>query len=1385
MNTCRWPSLLSISLGILLVGGLTATHAGSPKASKYLVNPGPGDTVEQARAAGATKVQDFGPYWLVEVDQEQEAELKSKFGDRAQKSKYLDMIELAAGAIDTSAGEPNVPAGLRAAAPDGQKSQLRLVQFVGPMLPEWLQQVRETGRVKILTYIPNNAYVVRVNPAAEAKLAALVQPNGPIQWIGDYHPHYKLTRSVREIETATVDIRLAVADAGLETKETLNAINSLALAQLAEPVQVLSQINLEIRVHAADVVAIAQLRDVLWIERVIPRVRMDEEQALIVATDEGGLGPSDYETWLTGILQFDPGWSYPVLDIADSGLDAINPAWGYYPWHPSFWASPFPINPNAQCGLLGFNYARVAYSDGNDADGHGTLVASVAAGRDGLPSEFLTCITELRTIIFTTNLTERFVTNSITYDCNPITCPPAAINPTNCCPVYQILRIVDTNIVESTNCEALVNQPPTIWPLFVPRLLGGIALGTGISPYGYIGASLGGADEAFAGPYNHGLNAYLRAARISNNSWGELLVVNQNDGGYDSFSQAYDVLTRDAVGTGSTNPPTPGIHPVNQELFYVFAGGNANGLDPGAGGYGDVLVTPPATAKNVLTVGASTKLGGLATFTSFGPTEDGRFKPEIMAPGADIYGAQSQASYTHYLCGGCNLNSPSPPACADGFTLYEVMHRLYSDEDEMITLHDGTSFAAPAVAGAAQLLWAWYQNRLLELPPSPAMMKAYMVNAAQYIWVVNPLTGVPDRLPSPAQGMGQLDLNRMFDMVPRILRDETTQRAIDSPLLTTNPVPQQTFFSRTGQSYEFSGTIYDATKPFRVTLTWTDPPGDPAAFKQLVNDLDLEVKVNNTTYRGNVFERQHSTVDPGRPFDDLNNLESVFLPAGTTGTWAIVVRARNIAGAASPNSSPDPNQDFVVVVYNAQDASDVPNPAATNDSCQTAYALTQFPTNFVTTLTKALYRNNHPSPSASRGGVDAFWKIGRPTIGTAFSIDTFGSDFDTVLSVWRGTWCGGLVEQVSNNNAQEGNFQSVVSFTADGTNDYYIVVEPHNQGPGGTLALNIAASLPAVQMVPASVDFGDLILGTTSTAEAVTLINNAPVPIYISDVSIVGDHPSDFFVFSDDCAGSTIPTGGSCIIYVKFAPTAVGARNALLQVVDDATGSPRLVSLSGNALAPAPLVCLNRSGSVVFSNQPVGTTSAAQTLVVTNCGTASLLITNIVFTGSGSNDFAATGSCLGVPVAPGGSCSISVTFTPTAAGTRQASLQIDSNAPDSPATLTVRGTGYVPAPAVCLNRSSIMFGSVQVTELSPHQSVVLTNCGTAPLSIISVGLSGANPGDFQISSDGCTGGLIATGATCTVAARFAPTVGGNLAATLVISNSAAGSPHTVALSGGG
>jgi len=1338
LRGCFWTLCL---LGLVLPFGMQGQLPEAPvKTNKIIVYPKKGESISQLKQSGIQKIDNYGSYWVVRATDAQSKEIDRNFGDRAVKANHLSRIELSAASVDTAAGEPAIPSHLQQSDTAGKR--LRLIQFRGPVKPEWLEQVKAAGDVKIVSYIPNNAYVLYLDEASENNLQKLTEPNGPIQWIGKYHPYYKIPTGLQQPQSGTVNVRVAVLD-GDDAEQTVYKIASLALTGIESRESGLNQIVVTIQARSPDLSQIAQLPDVLWIEPVIQNIKHDEMQALILSSHTNDVfyylhgprpGMDFYLNFLNALgFSIDPA-HYPVIDIADTGLDKLNPypnstgcGWSgvryYVPFHPSFYAvgDYFTIPPSSyttppsdsaigEIMCCAITESRVAYNTaGTDTDGHGTAVASVAAGFDNYPGYYETnkCFRDRRESLTITNLVLSICSSNYYPDLND---PTTYLTNFYFCYLPQVTNYSACVVYTNSGPTGLFPRPDpfdTFGATVYHQDGYGFQLGLGVSPFGRIGASLGGNQAGFAGAAGEISAAYLLDARISNNSWGNGLVIGQNDGVYNSQAQSYDALVRDAVTTGATN--AFGETPLNQEMTIVFSAGDNNGVG-GAGGYGETLVTPPATAKNVITVGASKNLHlgfrysdidnsfDIVDFSSFGPTADGRFKPEIVAPGTGISGALSQGTYTQPECFGCNPNSPVLLNCAENEVLFQTITSLYGGPGCGaacgIQIHYGTSFSAPAVSGGAQLLWWWFQNHLNMLQPSPAMVKAYLLNSARYLPITNQLTGAMDTLPSVAQGMGIMDLARMFDDVPRVLRDETTPRALDTPLLTTNPVPQQTYFSQSGQSYELSGVVADATQPFRVTLSWTDAPGTPMAFKELVNDLDLEVTIGGQTYKGNQFIGANSVTGCPHPYrpcpDEVNNTESVFLTNGAVaaGTpFTVLVRASNIAGNGVPNVKGSTlGQDCALVVYNAANnafgspsaPSDSPN-WATNNTCQTAITITNFPFSFANTLSKAFYANVHPSPSAARGGVDEFFRIAKPTPGVVFTIDTTGSGFNNVLSVWRvevasqatGHGCGALVEVASDNG---GTLPSTVAFTADGSNDYFIVVEPYNDGPGGAMVLNVGATAPPITVTPSLIQFADQMVGTTSSMQTVTYRNNTTANIGISSVSITGSNAADFVIESQTCEGHTLLPSGNCTIAIAFAPTASGLKTAQLVINDNATGSPRTTLLSGNGIPKVdmPSVCVG--GSLVFGNQFVGRPSPAQSITITNCGTAALVIGNAVITGVNAGDFAiASSSCSNV--SPGGACAIGVTFTPTATGGRNAMLTLNDNAPGSPHNVLLSGTG--------------------------------------------------------------------------------------------------------------
>jgi hypothetical protein len=227
---------------------------------------------------------------------------------------------------------------------------------------------------------------------------------------------------------------------------------------------------------------------------------------------------------------------------------------------------------------------------------------------------------------------------------------------------------------------------------------------------------------------------------------------------------------------------------------------------------------------------------------------------------------------------------------------------------------------------------------------------------------------------------------------------------------------------------------------------------------------------------------------------------------------------------------------------------------------------------------------------------------------------------------------------------------------------------------------------------------------------------------------------------------------------------------------------------NGGALASAELyeLVVVSPASLSFSNQVVGTTSASQTVTLTNNEATSLSITGVAVSGTNASDFAETDNCVG-NVPAGASCSINVTFAPPATGSRTGSVTITNNLSTSPLTVALTGTGIPTAPIVSLSATSVGFANQTLGTASAAQTVTLRNTGNATLSIQAVALAGDNSGDFAIiNGSTCRNGTtVPPNSSCVIQLTFTPTALGILGATVGITDNAADSPEMINLTGTG
>lgn len=813
---------LSVALLFSLAGAATAAP------HKWRVNdPALARTLVER---GGKLVADYGGFQLIQAD---DSALTNLDANRLENEDEFDSIKFNAAQLDTRAAEIQ---SLRKPVGAFAGKRLHLVQFVGPVKPEWRaaleQALQPAAGARIVSYIPENAFLIYGDAAALGRMQSWAATNEFVQWEGDYADDYKVHPDARLVDAGgrpqppqTDTFAIQMVDDAAANTATLTRIGQWQLAAAENEFVLLGYRNIIVRLPPERLAEIAAQPDVVSIQPYFEPQKLDERQDQIVAGNLSGNLPGGpgYLAWLAdkGFTQAQFSSSGFVVDMSDSGIDNGTTTPGHF--------GLYPAGDTSQASRVAYNVLQGRANRGSTlqgCDGHGTLNSHIVAGYDNFAGGF-------------------------------------------------------------SHTDAA-----------------GYFYGLGVCPFVRVGSSVIFDPSMFTNPNftNLQTQAYANGARVSNNSWGSNV-----SGQYDAYAQAFDALVRDVGAAG-----------LNRQMTIVFAAGNA--------GPGGRTINSPGSAKNVITVGAAEGVramtpanGGnnssgndgcsipdtsassandIASFSSRGPCRDGRMKPDIVAPGTHITGGVPQ------------ITPPPPPSslgtaiscfnasgvCAEvGSGTTGNTNDFFPLGQQFYTESSGTSHSTPAVSGACALVRQYFINAS-NAPPSPAMTKAYLMNSARY------MTGASanDKLWSANQGMGELNLGTAFDGAWRILRDQ---------------LPAEKF-TAAGQTRSYSGTVPDPASPFRVTLAWTDAPGSTTASKELVNNLDLTVTVGAKIYKGNVFNGAFST--NGGAADGTNNVESVFLPAGAATNFTVTVTAAQISADAITNGGSLPEQDFALVIYNAQ-----------------------------------------------------------------------------------------------------------------------------------------------------------------------------------------------------------------------------------------------------------------------------------------------------------------------------------------------------------------------------------------------------------------------------------------------------------------------------------
>jgi hypothetical protein len=564
-------------------------------------------------------------------------------------------IQLLRASFDPLDEQPALPAGLLAPAlaDDARSVQYALIQFRGPIQPTWREQATALG-AELLDYIPDYAYVARLQPGAAPALRALPA----VRWLGPFHPAYRLSPALDSAldsaaaeSPATLDLQISIypgedVDA-LAT--TLAGLGAELLAHTSGP----AGSTLQVRLPTAWLAAATRLSGVAWI---------GPATALHTNNDVARTITGVNATWQRVPGLYGQG---QTIAIADTGLDTGD-------------------MDTLSADFAGRIASKEAFGDRgswSDLTGHGTHVAGILLGSGVLSGS----------------------------------------DPAN-----------------HSYSQSYA----------------------GVAPEAYlVMQSIGDAEGGLGGLADVGIpmllqKAYGSGARIHTNSWG-----GSSPDGYDAMAQQADQFAWD-----------------HKDMTILFSAGNDGSDANGDGVVDSRSIASPGTAKNIITVGMSesfrpsggsnwpsgsgswgstwwpnpfpalplsldpwsNNVNGLGAPSGRGPTADGRFKPELVAPGTNIISARSHdPSFFPYV--------------------NNLVGRDYAYDS-------GTSMSAPHVAGIAALTRQWYIEQRGVPNPSSALLKATLINGADNIapgqFGAGAYQEVPDTTPNNAAGWGRVNLAR-------------------------------------------------------------------------------------------------------------------------------------------------------------------------------------------------------------------------------------------------------------------------------------------------------------------------------------------------------------------------------------------------------------------------------------------------------------------------------------------------------------------------------------------------------------------------------------------------------------------------------------------------
>ncbi len=734
---------------------------------------------------------------LVEVDPDQIKSLKDQ-GLRLEIQERAQMIRLRAVEFDTSEKAPSPPHIFSLTAAEiEEKRNYWIVQFVGPVKPEWSEKIRDLGG-KLHSYIPENAFLVEMTSETKEKVQELPFVN----WIGLYEPVYKVSPLLMGRKMKAAPSELSTLSVNTETFRPVPEGNINVMvhdtADLKRVSEVIEELGGTIAATGKDTIRasldlskvdrLAKMVEVKWVEPyVLPELFNDVAAKIMdvkLVSETHGLDGEGQ-----------------IVAVADTGLDTGKDD---NSMHDDFEGRIVSLH-SWEIPAAFHQYLDNTTWDDGPADlgsGHGTHVAGSVLG-NGTQSNG-----SIQGMAFKARL---------------------------------VLQAVEQWVDWKKWVEDQYGYKDGYYLLGIPDDL----------------------NELFQQAYNDG-------ARIHTNSWGNTLY-----GQYTSGSRDIDAFIWG-----------------HKDMIVLFAAGNSGtDISPSNGVIDEDSLSSQACAKNCISVGASESYRltggyqktygfawsqkfprnpirddrvsnnseGMAAFSSRGPTDDGRIKPDVVAPGTNILSARSSKASGHGW-GLLPANDPNRP------------YYLYMG---------GTSMATPLTAGTVALIRQHLVENCNHENPSAALMKAILIHGAA------PMAGQyspPEvgQVPDINQGWGRVNLkDSLFPDLP--VRMEFR----DDPTDTLG----------TGEQKDFTFEVVDDTVPLKATLVWTDFPSNPTTGGGLVNRLRLSViSPTNVTVQGS---------------PENNNVQQVIIDTPQKGVYTVRVEGVQISTQATTIGE---KQDFALVV---------------------------------------------------------------------------------------------------------------------------------------------------------------------------------------------------------------------------------------------------------------------------------------------------------------------------------------------------------------------------------------------------------------------------------------------------------------------------------------